>query len=138
MPRWAYHRLGLEKDRWKQLYATWKGIILLHQDMLQAYPEGAIAYYNSAAEAGASQPRKHLQLLPASLEGKPTAPLPFGCVIKAASKESGAAYMEAVSLRQLPFQSFGTTLPPRYAKCFHDAVRFLFLGKLWASFGQLA
>ncbi len=80
---------------------------------MQVYPEGAIAYYNSGEEAGASQPRKHLQILPKRLQGEATAPLTFKKAIHDAFRESGSTHKEAIALHQLPFQSFGSILPER-------------------------
>lgn len=91
-----------------------ESLVQLNFSTVQAYPEGAIAYYNSGEDAGASQPRKHLQILPASLDGHSTAPLPFESVIQAEFRESGATFKEALALHQLPFQSFGAVLPERW------------------------
>lgn len=81
------------------------------QPYVQAYPEGALAYFNSGEAAGASQPRKHLQILPASLDGQPTAPLTFQETILSAAEQACVKPKEAIPLHQLPFQSFGATLP---------------------------
>lgn len=75
----------------------------------QAYPEGALAYFNSGKEAGASQPRKHLQILPSRLDGTRTAPLPLREIATEAVQHSDP--LEAVELRKLPFQCFAAMLP---------------------------
>jgi ATP adenylyltransferase len=85
--------------------------------MLQAFPRGALAYFNCGPDSGASQPHKHTQVVPLPLaEGcssASSAALPFQHVIEAAAREQGTAAGALVPLRQLPFQSYATLLPGR-------------------------
>lgn len=93
---------GLTLEDWESTLAT-----------MQAYPDGALAYFNSDAAAGASQPRKHLQVLPTQWGGFCTVPLPFQGAVEAAWEEAGRPHLQALALRRLPFQSFATMLPER-------------------------
>ena len=79
--------------------------------ILQAYPEGAIAYFNSGKEAGASQPRKHLQILPQKLDGSTTAPLPFGDIALEVASQQGSPPLVPLELRTLPFECHAAILP---------------------------
>lgn len=70
-----------------------------------------MVYFNSGEEAGASQPRKHLQILPIALGGQSTATLPLGRIADEAFQETGRNPLQAVYLDKLPFQSFAALLP---------------------------
>ena len=79
--------------------------------MLQAYPDGAMAYFNSGKDAGASQPRKHLQILPSRLDGARTAPLPLRDLAVEAATQSDIEPLSAFQLRAVPFQCLAALLP---------------------------
>ena len=99
------------------LGATWA--------VLDAYPgAGGLAYFNRGPGSGASQPHKHLQVVPLPLDGiekgggaqtgfdgapSTTARAPFeGSVLEATVQ---AALYEPVPLRSLPFRAWGARLP---------------------------
>lgn len=85
--------------------------------VVQSMPEGGMAFYNCGPESGASQPHKHVQVVPLPLGG----PAPAGSThsvagppIWAAMAPSleGAAPGEVVDLTALPFAAFAVKLPP--------------------------
>ena len=79
----------------------------------QAYPSGALAYFNGGPESGASQPHKHVQVVPLPLGGGGSQELPFEAAATAAAREAGSIPLEAAEMRNMPFQSYCTLLPDR-------------------------
>ena len=83
----------------------------------QAFPHGALTYFNCGPDSGASQPHKHTQVVPLPLAGdcsdEQQQQVPFQRVIEAAAREEGCAEGAAVALRSLPFQSYAALLPQR-------------------------
>eukprot|EP00887_Chlorella_sp_A99_P007671 scaffold20.g7671.t1 len=78
---------------------------------------GALAFYNCGPLSGASQPHKHVQVVPLPLDGGGAsssssgggADPPFAGVVAAAT--AGSPPLESVELRALPFASFAARLP---------------------------
>ena len=64
--------------------------------MMQAMPEGGICYFNCGPDSGASQPHKHLQIVPLPLTPAREAATPFfrsldlACSAAASTAESGS------------------------------------------------
>ena len=105
-------------------YSTQWTLLLMFPPAVQAYPDGAIAYFNSGKDAGASQPRKHLQILPQKLDGNRTAPLPLRDLAVNAAEQSGVSPLQPFELRELPFQCYATLLPQRW-----DSSSFQYMAK---------
>ncbi|PNW71310.1 hypothetical protein CHLRE_16g648850v5 [Chlamydomonas reinhardtii] len=83
-------------------------------EVLQAMPEGGVAFYNCGPESGRSQPHKHLQVVPLPfMDGQPPRAPVDGLVeaAAAAGPGGGAAPLQPLQLRQLPYQCFATQLP---------------------------
>ncbi|KAG2451972.1 hypothetical protein HYH02_003745 [Chlamydomonas schloesseri] len=95
-------------------------------EVLEAMPQGGVAFYNCGPESGRSQPHKHLQVVPLPfMEGQPPQ-APVHVLVEAAmaaaaaagtagggggSSTSTAAPLQPLQLRQLPYQCFATPLP---------------------------
>ncbi|GAB4819124.1 hypothetical protein N2152v2_006170 [Parachlorella kessleri] len=111
----------------QDMEATWA--------VLQAMPHGGLAFYNCGPQSGASQPHKHVQLVPLPLEGaslhpSSTAASDTGTRSPSSSSQGGsedpgppiwaavagslqgAAPGQVVQLASLPFAAFGVALPP--------------------------
>lgn len=86
---------------------------------LQAFPNGALAYFNCGEEAGASQPHKHTQIVPLPLgEGSSSTGTPFESVLREAHSQSGAQEMQSFPVCSLPYESYAAVLSARYvARC---------------------
>ena len=83
---------------------------------LQAFPNGALAYFNCGEEAGASQPHKHTQIVPLPLaEGSSSTCTPFDSILQEAHSQSGALEMQSFPVRSLPYESYAAVLSARYA-----------------------
>ncbi|CAL8462928.1 g2462 [Coccomyxa elongata] len=86
------------------LGATWEA--------MQAFPHGALAYFNCGPESGASQPHKHTQIVPLPLAEGAGPELPFQGIIEDAKlKERTTKHV--IPLHSLPFQSYACLLPDR-------------------------
>lgn len=81
--------------------------------VLQAFPSGALAFYNSGPASGASQPHKHVQVVPLPLGEDSSNRLPFAAVIQEAYQAAHAAPLAAFPLGDLPFQCWAAVLPDR-------------------------
>lgn len=85
---------------------------------LQAMPEGGICYFNCGPDSGASQPHKHLQIVPLPLATGRDAATPFcrlldeACSAASGLMDSAATLPRAVEVRLLPFRSYATRVPP--------------------------
>lgn len=77
--------------------------------LLRAMPEGGIAYFNSGPESGASQPHKHIQVVPLPLLEGLRARLPLHHILAAATSETNGGIAE---VRQLPYQCLAARLQP--------------------------
>ncbi|CAK0784806.1 hypothetical protein CVIRNUC_008010 [Coccomyxa viridis] len=85
------------------LEATWTA--------MQAFPKGALAYFNCGGEAGASQPHKHTQIVPLPLaDSSSCAGSPFEGTVLEACQQAGAQEARAVPLRSLPYQCYAAVL----------------------------
>ena len=76
----------------------------------QAYPHGALAYYNCGPLSGASQPHKHVQVVPLPLHSDSPRAVPMSAAIEPAldgSQGSGAV----VAVTSLPFQAYACRIP---------------------------
>ncbi|KAG2441587.1 hypothetical protein HXX76_003208 [Chlamydomonas incerta] len=85
-------------------------------EVLQAMPEGGVAFYNCGPESGRSQPHKHMQVVPLPfMDGQPPLAPVHGLVEAAAAAAGGpgggGAPLQPLQLRQLPYQCFATLLP---------------------------
>ena len=80
---------------------------------MQAFPSGALAFYNSGKVSGASQPHKHVQIVPLPLGDSDSHRLPFAGVLQQAWQEAGqpSSSDAPLALRQLPFQAWCCALP---------------------------
>ena len=87
-------------------------------------PNGGMAFYNCGPESGASQPHKHVQLVPLPLEGAPQASGGGENSSGAAAADVGPPIWQAIApalrgaqpwavteLRSLPFAAFAVPLP---------------------------
>ena len=84
--------------------------------LLQALPQGGLAYFNCGEEAGASQPHKHTQIVPLPLaDSSSCKSTPFESVIREARDQSGAQEISPIPLRSLPYESYAAFLPARCA-----------------------
>ncbi len=80
----------------------------------QAFPKGALAYFNCGEAAGASQPHKHMQIVPLPLaEGSSCAGCPFESTLREACAQSGAQGMRPFPVRSLPYESYAAVLSAR-------------------------
>ncbi len=83
---------------------------------LQAFPHGALAYFNCGEEAGASQPHKHTQIVPLPLaEGSACTGTPFEGVLRDAQAHAGAQEMQPFLVRSLPYECHAADLSERCA-----------------------
>ena len=83
----------------------------------QAFPNGALAYFNCGGEAGASQPHKHTQIVPLPLaESSGCTGSPFEGAVLEACQQAGAQQARAVPLRSLPYQCYAAVLGDRYVQ----------------------
>lgn len=87
---------------------------------VQAFPSGALAFYNSGPASGASQPHKHVQVVPLPLGEDSSNRLPFAAVIQEAYQAAHAAPLAAFPLGDLPFQCWAAVLPDRCPSTFID------------------
>ena len=98
----------------------------------QAPPNGALAFYNCGPLSGASQPHKHVQLLPLPIwEAAPageTGATTFTRHILAATANS--VPWAAEELRSLPFASFAARLPAADEECSPAALAAAYAGLL--------
>lgn len=107
-----FHRQEEDLDA-GDLAATWR--------VMQSMPHGGLAFYNCGPASGASQPHKHLQIVPLPLddshrEGAGSSsssgirrPPIWPAVLEAAA---GAQAGQPVELRNIPFAAFAATLDP--------------------------
>lgn len=118
-----YHTLVITREFEPQEYpltpadfdATWA--------VLQAMPEGGLAYFNCGPQSGASQPHKHLQVLPLPLipvehsgegvsrynvEDDP----PFWPIVASSMMDASPGPADAMTLASLPFANFVARLDP--------------------------
>lgn len=72
---------------------------------LQAYPSGALAYYNCGPTSGASQPHKHVQVVPLPLHGDVPDAVPMSAIVEPALDASTDAEA-VVEVRTLPFRAY--------------------------------
>jgi ATP adenylyltransferase/5',5'''-P-1,P-4-tetraphosphate phosphorylase II len=85
---------------------------------MQAYPHGALAYYNRGPLSGASQPHKHIQLVPLPLDVCSPAAIPTAAIIETALEKANQGRVEGstgaavVEVRELPFQAFASRISP--------------------------
>ncbi|KAI7841171.1 hypothetical protein COHA_005137 [Chlorella ohadii] len=103
------------------LAATWV--------VVQAMPRGGLAFYNCGPVSGASQPHKHVQVVPLPLDdpegsgsdgisGAATsdqqglARPPIWQAVAAAAAAAGAQPGQPFEMRNLPYAAFAATLPP--------------------------
>jgi len=75
--------------------------------VLRAMPSGGVAFFNCGEHSGASQPHKHLQVVPLPfMPGQPPQ-VPFAEILSDATSGSEAA---AVPVRQLPWCSYAARI----------------------------
>lgn len=85
---------------------------------MQAYPHGALAYFNCGPLSGASQPHKHVQLVPLPLDACSTAAIPTAAIIEAALEQAehgrgeGSTGAGVVEVRAVPFVALASRLSP--------------------------
>lgn len=86
--------------------------MLTHEDwaathsVLHAMQPGGLAFFNAGPLSGASQPHKHVQVVPLPLADGPDAAAPIGATVRAACGNS----TEVVALRTLPCQAYACML----------------------------
>ncbi|GBG00602.1 phosphorylase [Raphidocelis subcapitata] len=76
--------------------------------VLRAFPAGAVAFYNCGEHSGRSQPHKHLQIVPLPFDDRQPPEPAIQAVVDAACR--GAAPLEVVELRALPFRAYAARL----------------------------
>ncbi|KAL0038020.1 hypothetical protein WJX79_009782 [Trebouxia sp. C0005] len=110
----AYHVLVVTKQFKHQtdaldledLEATWQ--------VIQAVPEGALAYFNCGPESGASQPHKHIQVVPLPLADDPAViPSPLSQMMDRAWRDSQLHEGATASVHDLPYQNYFSKLSSR-------------------------
>lgn len=110
----AYHVLVVTKDFKHQtdgldlqdLEATWQ--------VVQAIPQGALAYFNCGPESGASQPHKHIQVVPLPLADDPAViPSPLSQMMDRAWRDSQLCEGAVASVHDLPYQNYFSKLSSR-------------------------
>ncbi|KAL3142943.1 hypothetical protein ABBQ38_003229 [Trebouxia sp. C0009 RCD-2024] len=75
---------------------------------------GGLAYFNCGPESGASQPHKHVQVVPLPLADNPAViPSPLAQLMDHTWQEQGSQDGDVASTRQLPYQNFFSKLSPR-------------------------
>lgn len=94
-------------------------------------PRGGLAFYNCGPVSGASQPHKHVQIVPLPLDADASADAgssgdggssgverpPIWPAVSAAADASGAPAGQPFEVRNLPFAAFAATLaPPQQAE----------------------
>lgn len=87
--------------------ATWQ--------VMQAMPSGGLAYYNRGPVSGASQPHKHLQVVPLPLNPSPNyknQDPPFWKTIQGATVSTPVGPEGAMQILSLPFINFVARLDP--------------------------
>lgn len=91
-----------------------------------------LVFYNGGREAGASQPHKHLQLVPLPLAPGPT-PMPFTPLLEALEFEHGIA-----RCHQLPFHHAVAKIPPEWwhAPHAHASTALAAWRELWQALGH--
>lgn len=85
--------------------------------VMRCMPSGGLAYFNRGSLSGASQPHKHVQVVPLPLLPPPDSPTedpPFWPTL-AADLRSAAAWQDVVVPPALPFVSFVARLDPETA-----------------------
>lgn len=79
---------------------------------MQAFPDGALAYFNCGPVSGASQPHKHVQVVPLPLADGCPEPIPTATIIERALADYDGEE-PVVPVRQLPFQAFASQVSDR-------------------------
>lgn len=110
----AYHVLVVTKQfehqtdplNLQDLEATWQTV--------QAIPQGALAYFNCGPESGASQPHKHIQVVPLPLADDPAIiPSPLAQMMDKVWQDSNLQEGDSGSVHQLPYQNYFSKLSHR-------------------------
>ncbi|KAK9806958.1 hypothetical protein WJX72_008674 [[Myrmecia] bisecta] len=109
----AHHLLVVTRDFQSQLDPLNARDFAATLQVLQSMPQGGMAYYNCGSDSGASQPHKHLQIVPLPFEEGGSADPPFGQLVEEAWTAAQGSGLQAVAMRQLPFRSYCTLLPGR-------------------------
>lgn len=115
----AEYRSQLDDLDAHDLAATWA--------VVQAMPHGGLAFYNCGPVSGASQPHKHVQVVPLPLDDREgsssgsgsnasgsqdgLARPPIWQAVAAAAAAAGAQPGQPFELRNLPYTAFAATLP---------------------------
>lgn len=87
----------------QDLTATWQ--------TMQAFPKGALAYFNCGPESGASQPHKHIQIVPLPLADEALQP-PFDDILDRTWQEVACKDEQPCSVHQLPYQNYFCKVSP--------------------------
>lgn len=87
--------------------------------VLQAMPQGGVAFYNCGEHSGRSQPHKHLQVVPLPFDDAQAPRPPVADVVQTACRD--AAPLQAVELRALPYRAYAAKLDDRYVVVFSNA-----------------
>jgi len=88
----------------RDLGAAWK--------VLQALPQGGLAFYNCGEHSGRSQPHKHLQIVPLPFTPSQPAEAPVQGVVQVAASTSGAAPYTPFAVQGLPYRCYAALLDP--------------------------
>ena len=77
---------------------------------------GGVCYFNCGPDSGASQPHKHLQIVPLPLSPGCDAVTPFYRLLDesctSVTSISGGSVVPPVEVKVLPFRSYAARLPP--------------------------
>lgn len=74
-------------------------------------PGGGLAYYNCGPSSGASQPHKHVQVVPLPLAEKLDQPVPLFAAMSNTQEAQKAATGAVFEIKSFPFRSYGSCLP---------------------------
>ena len=107
----GFERRPLRSSHWAPLNRAGAPPFPAHQccaQVLRAFPAGAVAFYNCGEHSGRSQPHKHLQIVPLPFDDRQPPEPAIQAVVDAACR--GAAPLEVVELRALPFRAYAARL----------------------------
>lgn len=94
----------------RDFVATWMA--------MEAMPDGGMAYFNSGPLSGASQPHKHVQVMPLPLAPNSTVCIPFDPCFKTSLGEHHAG--QPCLLGRLPFKAWGASLAKKHQSIYEN------------------
>lgn len=79
----------------------------------QSMQGGGLAYYNCGPSSGASQPHKHVQVVPLPLADGVKEFTPMFVILQQGREAQGASEGEVFEFKSFPVRSYGFLLPHR-------------------------